>query len=443
MLISSANNRQCLETMSTQIFNIISDDLLLEVLLRLPDFKSIIDCACVCKHWFSVIYCSRLYFSGRFNHYHRQKRLNNSPDSPLPFALFFIASFLPDYSFSLAYFSPRSTILDYGLTPSLKFLPSKDVKSDRVDICSSFEDLLLVELLYPDRSGLCFYVCNPFLRHYILLPWCSNIYRYYSRRFLVVSNTSNNLMISYKVVIISAAGRVFDKISESLPDLDIFSSETGQWSHSTFDFPKEALTKCSSRSTIIGSNGIVYLPYGSSNKNEGIVSLNICSKRYRLIGLPKEELGRDWRCLDSRVHIGVVRGKVRLAQFYSYKKKECFVFKAWELIDGGDNDDDETYSWNLVHNHYHMTMRFDCPMSFFCLVALHPDDGDVFFFSRSNNRIKDNIEIFQCRILGQNYNHIEILCRLPSKVCATNLRVIPLLHPWWPSQISSQISSVI
>ncbi|KAM6552611.1 hypothetical protein CsatB_013373 [Cannabis sativa] len=430
MLMSA--NRQWLET-KPQIFNIISDELLLEVLLRLPDFKSIIDCACVCKHWFSVLYCSRVYFSRKFNHYHRQKRLNNSFDSPLPFALLFTATCLSDSSFSFAYFSPRSTILDDGLTPSLQFLPWK-VDFDSAYIWSSFEDLLLVEVIC---TSPCLYVCNPFLRQYIALPRCSNISRYYSRRVLVVSRTSS-LRVKYTVVNISGEGDFLTRVSQPL-DLDIFSSETGQWNHSTFDFPKEALYGSDSRSSIIGSNGIVYWPYGSSNKNEGIVSLNLCSKRYRLIGLPREELGRDWRCLDSRVHIGVVRGKVRLAQFYSYKKKQSFVFKAWELIDGGDNDDDEMYNWNLVHNHDHMTMRFDGPMSFFCLAALHPDDGDVFFFSRSSNRIRDNIEIFQCRILGPNYNHIETLCRLPSKVCATNLRAIPLLHPWWPSQIPSII----
>uniref|UniRef100_A0A803QF11 F-box protein n=1 Tax=Cannabis sativa TaxID=3483 RepID=A0A803QF11_CANSA len=178
------------------------------------------------------------------------------------------------------------------------------------------------------------------------------------------------------------------------------------------------------------------MPYGLV-KTEGIVALNLYSKRYRLISLP-QELGHDWRCSNSRVHVGVVHEKVRLAQFFWYKKKQCYVFKVWELVDPEDNnymDIEDMWSWNLVHNHDEMMIRFGC-MSLlrFTILALHPDDKDVFFFSRSNNNARDDVEIYQCQILGQNRNQIELIYHLLPKY-RNHLRVVPLLHPWWPTRI--------
>ncbi|PON63182.1 F-box domain containing protein [Parasponia andersonii] len=60
---------------------IVTDDgPLFEILIRLPDSRSIIQCATVCKHWYSLVSRSE-YFIRSFNHHHRQKRLLMGPNS--------------------------------------------------------------------------------------------------------------------------------------------------------------------------------------------------------------------------------------------------------------------------------------------------------------------------------------------------------------------------
>ncbi|XP_030509494.2 uncharacterized protein LOC115724166 [Cannabis sativa] len=417
---------------SVSLMSTLGDDIFLEILLRLPDFRCIVECSYVCKRWFSIISRSKAYFSHRFNHYHRQKRLCNSSSSSssspsLPFTLLFTnLAMIDHYFFAEQYISERSKILHYGQEAALNFLPWKMYKNG-LYLESSFEDLLLVGI-YPKG---CLFVCNPFTRQFVELPRSPNAFHRRSRYALVVSEYSK---IKYKVVQIST--EVDDITSVSPPfllHLTIFSSETGQWSSSTFNFPEVALfDRCSYRTPIVGSNGIVYWPYGVY-KTEGLVALDICSKQYHLVGLPRE-LGHDWRSLGSRIHVGVVRGKVRLAQFFWYKRKQFFVFKAWELV-----DDDKMCNWNLVHYHDQMKMS-ECCMSLSSLLtihALHPDDGDVFFFSLSNKTLKakEDIRIFQCQMLGQNQSHIEILCNLPPKIYASRVSVVSLLHPWWPTQV--------
>ncbi|XP_062105402.1 uncharacterized protein LOC133817033 [Humulus lupulus] len=424
----------------------IDDDILLEIFLRLADFKCIVECALVCKRWFSAIANSKAYFSLKFNHYHRQNRLNNSPNSlssspSLPYTLLFRGSYkciggLPHYrclrwiisSSSFEFFSERSKILDYGKKMALEFLNWVDYK-DYAYVWSSFEDLLLIE-----RSPKQLYICNPLSRQSVALPEPPNAFHQLYRYALVVLGYDDSNMIKYKVVKISRT--VNDLVDDfiyipppSLIHIAIFCSVTRQWSCSTFNFPID-LNICHHHA-IVGSNGIVYWPYGSW-KFKGIAALNPHSKQCRLIGLPPE-FGRGWGCKLSRARVGVVRGRLRLAQLFWCKKKQSYVFKAWELVD----EDGQLCSWNVVHHHDQMMMGLECGVktSLLTILALHPDDGDVFFFSSSScNLGSDDIEVFQCRLLGQNHNHIESLCHLPPK-SFPNASVVPLVHPWWPNQI--------
>ncbi|XP_062078903.1 uncharacterized protein LOC133783322 [Humulus lupulus] len=422
-----------METMSL-ILSIINDDILLEILLRLPDFRCIVECAYVCKRWFSFIFGSKAYFSHRFNHYHRQKRLinNNSPTSSpsLPFTLLFTGLSVRTSPFPFEFFSERSKTLDYGRKPALGFLPWTRNDNEYAFLWSSFEDLLLIQLSFKRL-----YVCNPFLRQYVALPEPNPNNTLFHPRcryaLVVLGRGSDANMIKYKVVKISTE---VNNLNSAPPPfhlhLSIFSSETGQWSSSTFEFPV-FLHIWSHRSVVVGSNGIVYWPYGV-DAIEGVVALNLCSKQCRLIDLPRE-LGCEWYRSEYRVRAGVVRGRLQLVQLFWSEDKQFYVFKAWELDD--DDDGNKVY-WNLVHHHDQMSMNFQTCMSSqqLTILAPHPDDRDMFFFSRSININCENKEIFLCRILGQNRNHIESLCHLPPG-SPLRLRVVPLLHPWWPTQI--------
>ncbi|KAM6581685.1 hypothetical protein CsatA_005459 [Cannabis sativa] len=295
---------------------ILSDDMLLEVFLRIFDLKCIMECAFVCKRWMSVISSSKSSFWRKFNHFHRQNRLNNS--SFTPFTLLFrtnmrfksqIPPSLKNNIFSFEFFSEGSKIFDYGQKPALDFLPWRGDKW-RAYIWSSFDDLLLVE-----RSPTRVYICNPFTKQYVEIPGSPFGFHELYWYALVVSST--------------------------------------YWSG---------------------------------------------------------------------------YGKLRVVQLYLSNSGK-YVFKSWELI---DDEDDEVCIWNLVHYHDKMTIQSNkmSGSSQFNVLALHPDDEDVFFFE--NRTSDDDVEILQFRILGQNHNEIKYLCHLPPTM-NKYIHVIPLSHPPWPT----------
>ncbi|KAM6574189.1 hypothetical protein CsatA_022516 [Cannabis sativa] len=406
----------------TSSISILNDDLLLEIFLRLSDFTCIVECALVCKRWFLAIVDSKLNFSVKFNRFHRQKRITDSFDSSLPFTLLYREYGIHNI-YSWEFYSERSKIFDYGKGPLLGFLSWKDAYKCYFYIWSSFEDLLLVQ-----RSPTRVYICNPLTRQSVAIPESPySLHRYYKYALVVLRDyyDSNNLIIKYKVVKISLDVKDLIHFSSStLLHLSIFCSETRQWNHSTIKFAMP-ISLWNEEIVIVGSNGIVYWPCGYF-KLDGIVALNPCSQRCRLIGFPN-----DYN-MAIRAHVGVVRGRLRLVQFYRNSRK--FVYKAWELVDEGD--DDKMYSWNLVHDHNQimkMNLICDQPTSLnqLTVFALHPDDQNVFFLNYTQT------EIYECRILGQNHNHVKYLCPFPqgSHNNNTRVRVMSLLHPWWPTQI--------
>ncbi|KAM6576392.1 hypothetical protein CsatB_028229 [Cannabis sativa] len=408
--------------------SIIIDDVLLEILVRLPDFKSVVECTYVCKQWRSIILASITYFSCRFNHHHRQKRLrNNLLSPPMPFSLLFSSSFSWTPSSCLSFFSERSKIFDYEKRLALEFLPCKDDVNEYAYILSSFEDLLLIKI----HPKLALYVCNPFTSYSIALPTPPNFNNARCRYALVVSgydgasNKLNNPTIKVVMITTDLTPPTF------ILQLAIFSFETGKWTELTFECPHY---RPLSHNQAIASNDIVYWPYGTGNKIEGMVALNIFSRKCRSINLSRV-LGRLHCSIVRQVNIGVVRGKLRLSQFFWNKKNQSFVFKAWDLDDNG-----ERCIWNLVHYHDEMTMnsKYCLRVNELSFLTFHPDDGDVFFFSCYGYKVKDKVEIFKCRIVGENHNKIDSLCHLSvhPKV-RPRLPVVSLLLPWWPTQLIS------
>ncbi|KAF4348988.1 hypothetical protein F8388_009999 [Cannabis sativa] len=415
----------------SSLMSTISDDLLLEILLRLPDFRSIVQCACVSKRWFSTIRSSKTYFSHKFNQYHRQKRLDNkSSSSPCPFTLLItdIHYTIGSSAFSYEFFSERSKVFGYGQEKTLEFLPWNDNKF--CVLWTWFEDLLLIELC-KERS---LYICNPFTKEYIKLPETptSQICRRYA---LVVLrgdvNTSSNIVTSIKYKVVKISVDIENPILKSIIfhdfRLSIFSSETEQWNHSTIKF-QIPVNVWYHHSSVVGSNGTIYFQYGTL-EIQGILALNIYSQQCRMISLPS----KDPRFQNPMI-IGLVRGRVRVAHSKCFdEKKQLYGLIVWELVDHEDRDD-KMISWKVVQFHNRIIWKFGCD-----ILAFHPDDEDVFFYSHFNDKIE--IEIFQCRILYRNYFRIKTLCHI-SNVSYFFLhewkiiRAVPLLHPWWPTRIS-------
>ncbi|KAM6579272.1 hypothetical protein CsatA_003046 [Cannabis sativa] len=111
---------------------------------------------------------------------------------------------------------------------------------------------------------------------------------------------------------------------------------------------------------------------------------------------------------------------------------KSYVLKAWELVYEGE----EVYSWNLVHYHNKIMISCTSLSHKITLLAFHPD-GDVFFFSRSNNdnNVEEDVEFFQYLMVSKNHNQIETLLHLPRRVLGRRTNVASLLHPWCPTRI--------
>lgn len=224
--------------------------------MRLPDYRSIIQCGTVCKRWFSLI-CSPEYFIRSFNHHHRRKRLlMGSRYSPsFPYTLLTRGAYRTHSGLSPIkhnksvshhdYFPEASRILHNGGGPPPSSVGG-NANSGYLDflgwppgeyfplIRSSFDDLLLVEKTRKD-----FYICNPLTRRWIALPEAplnpEALDIIYRSGFVCETDNSRcneqESYIKYSVVVIGTDNY------ELLYHAAIFSSETGRWTESTFQFP--------------------------------------------------------------------------------------------------------------------------------------------------------------------------------------------------------------
>ncbi|GAB4851025.1 hypothetical protein Ancab_030322 [Ancistrocladus abbreviatus] len=219
-LARCANKRvKLLKTCNTCINDVLLDELLVEILHRLPS-KLAAQCKLVCKRWFSIV--SSSYFlrcfimhsdKGKFTKaIWRGRQLLMTPDEP-------------------------------GLKFSLKFLPcfndSEDVMNLR--IMGSCNDLLLC-CIRPRSWSRTYYVCNPFTKKWVELPRCPACshkfvhvgficdppYHYHMHKQDIVINSNR----SFKVVHLS--------VLRYSPELlvEMFSSETGRWSKQLVSLPE-------------------------------------------------------------------------------------------------------------------------------------------------------------------------------------------------------------
>ena len=143
---------------------IATDEMLLEILLRLPDARTVIQCSTVCKRWSSLV--SSRKFIHRYIQHHRRKRASDPSNSPPPYTLLAHSLAVDENKYGCPFyklFSEESKILHgiddhrHGETRDyLGFLPWP-----RMMIKASFDDLLLVSSLpsFPIPEAYC--VCNP------------------------------------------------------------------------------------------------------------------------------------------------------------------------------------------------------------------------------------------------------------------------------------------
>ncbi|CAI0412342.1 unnamed protein product [Linum tenue] len=201
----------------------LGDDLLVGILSRLPNARSVFRCKSVCKRWDSLI--SDPNFRLHFVSHHR----NEGDDDDREPAL------LPTDK-------PEAI---------LSFLPVPDEIRKHFIVVDSFNDMVLCgfrwakedESSYPELGRL-FFVCNPFTRQWVALPLAPERSDpcLVSTESLVCeprSNTthnSNGQVISidseYRFRVVHLCG------TAQAPKIDVFCSESGEWMTDVIDMDR-------------------------------------------------------------------------------------------------------------------------------------------------------------------------------------------------------------
>ncbi|CAL1372892.1 unnamed protein product [Linum trigynum] len=186
----------------------LQDDLLVEILARLPDARSAFRCRPICKRWRSLI--SDPLFRRRFLS-HKQSESGGYSGG--------------EQSLVLSSHDAQSV--------TMSFLPVPDDLRPYFSVLSSCEDLVLCGFDVSKKSGgddqdesvrRMFFVCNPFTKQWVALPLApAEKDRPFSTVSLVCQSDGKvrAFIDRFRVVCFSGSGYA--------PDVDLFCSESGEW----------------------------------------------------------------------------------------------------------------------------------------------------------------------------------------------------------------------
>ncbi|CAI0546097.1 unnamed protein product [Linum tenue] len=227
------------------------DDLLLEILIRLPDPGTALRCKPVCKRWSSLI--SSPYFNRRFISHHQSKNAEGPPGEPSS-----LLSFIP--------------------------LPNEEIRRRSI-IFDCFKDLLLCGFTergdYNGELARLYLVCNWFTKQWIALPLApertESPLGFVARLVCEPCRNSNHTLElgDGQVFVYSAEYRfrvvyAYQEMRAAVTKLDVFCSESGKWT-------KEALVLDgygkNLRQNMISLNGKLWWSYLKQGET-GIVAVN-------------------------------------------------------------------------------------------------------------------------------------------------------------------------
>ncbi|PON86939.1 F-box domain containing protein [Trema orientale] len=398
----------------------ITDDILLEILVRLPNCRLAIQCGLVCKRWHSLIYNSE--YIQKFI----QVRQNNLDYNSLlmPYTILFQrASYVSKES---CYFDSQHRQLVSNESSSLHETQSSGYIDflDGLFVKASSNELLLVS----DQRMSNLYVCNPILRQRFRLsdppPGAFGVNGYGLACQAKSCNahlrgTNINVQYRYKVVLICGLNVT----------ARIFCSETGNWR--TLNIPSPwKFTIDFGCHPIASNSGVLYWLDGQ-RKFDGVVAFDPfkdtedATEVCRFIKLPLGK--RDSHYVD-RLCFGSCLGRLRLSHLC--KRNVFFDVKVWEL---GYDDDDGFPFWILVRK---FSLKRE-NTNMMTVLAFHPNNEDVIFVLCDHQFCRYEIGKRKFEELGKWPNGM-ITDRYSSLVVST----YSLVHPSWaPTSIRALQSS--
>ena len=404
----------------------ITDHLLTEILIRLPDCRHAARCAAVCKRWSSLI--SHSHFIRAFVDHHA---------SAAPLALLFQYHLYEYQKLPIIDSKFYQILFDKTLSYTnsyLSFLPYDDVV-----VRAYCDDLLLVSRANADYSGsFSFCICNPMSKKWCVLPEPPRgIVRLAKCALVCRRNNENQGHYCYNVALLfyitdGYLRRNANQVPETLRST-VFSSETAQWSPLAKFFPSPQMQRWRN---ILGrpwifnepvpcSNGVVHWLEGRRGNWEWIVTFDPLAaaaadddRECGHICLPAEAGDNRWL---ARVRLGACKGRLRAA-FVSHLEDGVIKLEVWERKDCDDNT--ASCCWSVVHN---AVVEMEVHRGAF-LMALHPNDGNLVFL------LVDGINV--CRY-DMRLRKGEKVGQFPERVGAGIVLTVYALCSPWPTPVPS------
>ncbi|KAL7599595.1 hypothetical protein Lser_V15G21943 [Lactuca serriola] len=412
---SSLTKQRSVESVSSSVFDKLTDELLIETLIRLP-IKPANLCKCVSIRFRSLI--STSYFVRCYLNHHQ---INNS------FALYYQSK--PTFH-NMIRPSLMGIDIAFGFpifeSPgfSLSFLASSDSEQQNQE---TFQYLAsnngLVLCCAAMRRPIVYFVCNPLTKQWISLPPPpSNVKTVYTGFICNPQYSCNDdRKTSFKVVRIEVVKCESPRQLSGTLKLEIFCSILGKWTEEYFMSSSNSdhelfygwNYRCPSAVVCDG------LLHWDTLSNCGIFTYDPYNGECRTIELPREIRKPLWAL---KYCLGESAGCLRYANF----SWDDTNYRVWELKNGGESE------WLLLHE-VHLdemkstveTINKDC----MGLLSPHPLDQDVvFFWCRSS-----------CRIV--EYNMRNKILKLPCFL--RDMKIISLLSPMffpfvlpcWPTTV--------
>ncbi|KAM6573400.1 hypothetical protein CsatA_017480 [Cannabis sativa] len=390
--------------------NIVPEELLIQILMRVSDLRSLIQCTSVCKTWYSLI--TRNQFISDFVQF-----LNHRPryHHIMPYTILF-RDIVPNSNTKFyELFSEESKIIHKDIVKLRYDYESFYPWGSQFFIRATFLDMLLISPKLQSNQNHEFCISNPLTKKWIELPTSVPPL---SRKLI------NMIMIS-KVVLFE------QDFNNSNARVMIFCSDIGEWSSSMLPYSllwPNLVEYPLLEDSIASNNGIIYwLLKVGVNEVKGIVSCNPFTeeadpKRHRFIEFPKiyfphfislyiscKATHGMKKVYKDKIRIGIVRGRLRLS----------FVKSEDELL------------WCLVHK---VKLRKTTKMDKTFVLGFHPTNPDVIFLSRNYNLYKYQVGEDKYKLhdrFPKVYHDEKIMKKNPHH----NLSVFVLVHP--PSSIAN------
>ncbi|KAL6599543.1 hypothetical protein ACP70R_045680 [Stipagrostis hirtigluma subsp. patula] len=367
----------------------LTDDLIVEILSRLP-VKAVCRFKCVSRHWYGLI-----------SHPEHRKKI------PQTLSGFFYPSLSLNHEDDMIIFPDFEGILgDEGLQfpdPSLPFMTGYRMIIPKV-CCNGLLLCLCWKVSPADEAD--YVVCNPASEKWVVLP--DSDYEANASAYRLGFDPA-----------VSSHFHVFEILEGDedygfVSGVNIYSSETGAWSHKGNGWGDE-LQVVESRGVFL--NGMLHL----ITHQHKILAIDTAGNTWRTIPL-LDTMRVECFCRGVLAFIGQSQG---ILYYINMRDRDGSILSVWIL------EDYDSSEWTFKYN-ISMTQLFGEPDLLFerdyALIAIHPECNLIFF-------------VWMCENILMSYDmdrgKVRVICSLKERMYDTFLPYLPYV-PFFSDSLADQ-----